>query len=87
MRKLHFRSAAVVLAAAALLSGCGSSDGDSSGPSSATSDVPQRALSSVDGLIAYMNELIGMTSETSSPVVLGDAVLPVDDTATPSPVN
>ena len=86
MQKLPLRSAAVVLAACALLSACGGGGDD--GPASArTTDVPSSAQSSIDGLIAYINELIGQTSDTSSPVLVGDAVLPTSDSALPSPVN
>ena len=86
MHKLQLRSAAVVLAAATLLAACGGSDDDGP-PGARTSEVPQSAQGSVAGLIDYINQLIGMTSETSEPVFVGDAVLPVDDTAAPSPVN
>ena len=48
---------------------------------SATTDIPASALASVDGLIAFMNQLIDNgTNDTSEPIVLGDASLPVDDT-------
>ena len=47
----------------------------------ATSDIPASALASVDGLIAFMNQLIDTgTNDTSEPLLLGDASLPVDDT-------
>lgn len=47
----------------------------------ATTDIPASALASVDGLIAFMNQLIDTgTNDTSEPIVLGDASLPVDDT-------
>ena len=43
--------------------------------------IPASALASVDGLIAFMNQLIDNgTNDTSEPIVLGDASLPVDDT-------
>lgn len=50
-------------------------------PISSTTDIPPSALASVDGLIAFMNQLIDNgTNDTSDPIVLGDASLPVDDT-------
>lgn len=75
MKKLLASAAA---AAVLVLAGCGDSGGVSSAAS--TSDVPASAQASVAGLVAYLNRLIDETSETSEPVVLGDAVLPVDDT-------
>lgn len=76
MKKLLASASAVAVLA---LAGCG----DSSGVESAaapTSDVPASAQASVTGLVAYLNRLIDETNETSEPVLLGDAVLPVDDT-------
>jgi hypothetical protein len=85
MRKLHIAGAAAVLATAAILTGCGGGGGDDSAPTTSNnSGVPETATSSVAGLIAYLGQLIAGTSETSEPVVLGDAALPVDDTAAPS---
>ena len=75
MKKLLASAAA---AAVLVLAGCGDSGGVSS-PAS-TSDVPASAQASVAGLVAYLNRLIDETTETSEPVLLGDAVLPVDDT-------
>ena len=86
MHTLHLRSAAVVLAASALLAACGSGSSDGTAQASST-DVPASAQSSVDGLIAYINQLIGQTSETTEPVVLGHAVLPTSDTTPPAAVN
>lgn len=84
MTKSDLRCAAAVLAAAAFLAACGS-NGDGPAASTSTTDVPASAQSSVSGLIDYINSLIAMTSETSEPVRLGDATLPTDDTALPSP--
>ena len=50
-------------------------------PAPATSDIPASALASVDGLIAFMNQLIDTgTNDTSEPILLGDVSLPVNDT-------
>ncbi|MBG9388650.1 hypothetical protein [Caenimonas aquaedulcis] len=86
MHKLQLRSAAVVLAASALLAGCGGG-GDDAPATARTTDVPGSAQSSVDGLIAYLQELIAQTSETTEPVLVGDAVLPTSDTTEPAAVN
>lgn len=86
MKHLHLAASAVVLAAAALLMGCGSG-GDDAPPVARSTDVPSSAQDSVSGLLAYINELIGMTSSTSEPVLVGDAVLPTSDTTEPAAVN
>jgi hypothetical protein len=68
--------------------GGGGGGGPDAGNADATrSQVPDSAQQSVGGLVAFLKELIGQTSETTVPVVLGDAVLPRDDNAEPAPVN
>ncbi|WP_152682741.1 hypothetical protein [Caenimonas sp. SL110] len=85
------RLALAACAAVVALAGCGSSGGGDDGgvttpPPAPTTDIPQSAQSSVDSLIAYISGLIsGSTNETGSPVLVGDAVLPVSETAEPSP--
>ena len=81
---------ALVMTAALAACGGGSGNGDvgavggsAGGPpgAAATSDIPASALASVDGLIAFMNQLIDTgTNDTSEPIQLGDASLPVADT-------
>ncbi len=77
-----FKPLLASLAIALALSGCWSGDDDDPKPPAASSGVPASATQSTKGLVDYLNELIAtMTNDTSDPVVLGDAVLPVDDTA------
>ena len=80
MKKIH----GIVLtgAAALVLAACGSSDGDSTPvpPPVASTDVPASATRDSAGLLAYLNQLIGASSDTGEPIVVGDAVLPLDDT-------
>ncbi len=77
--------------AVAALAGCGSSNDDGGtvvapAPPAPTTDVPQSAQSSVEGLVAYLKSLIANnTNETGSPVLVGNAVLPTSETAEPSP--
>jgi hypothetical protein len=75
---------AAVIAFSAVLGACGSSGGDdvTANPGS-DSDVPAAAFDSVAGLLAYVNELIAGTNETSEPVRVGEAALPVSDTTEP----
>ena len=83
--------AALAVAVAAGLAACGSGSGgdnnagNGTGTTGPTSDIPLSAQRDTPGLIAYVTSLLGMTSETSEPILVGDAVLPVDDHAEPSP--
>ena len=92
MLKFNLHKPLMVLVLTAGVAACGSGGGSSdfgggtggtpNPPNpSATSDTPASALASVGGLIAFMNQLIDTgTNDTSEPIVLGDASLPVDDT-------
>ena len=92
MFRFNVHTILIALVMTAAVTACsGGSDGDGGvggGPNgtpgqpiSATTDIPVSALASVDGLIAFMNQLIDNgTNDTSEPIVLGDASLPVDDT-------
>ncbi|MBA2674748.1 hypothetical protein [Ramlibacter sp.] len=76
---------AIAAAVAASLAACGSSHDDApAAPPAATTDVPQSAQDSVAGLVAYIKQLIDSSSDTSEPVLVGTAVLPVDNTGEPS---
>jgi hypothetical protein len=80
--------ALTILALAACGGGGGSADsGGAGGAGAAGSQMPGSAQQSASGLVAFLKELIGQTSDTTEPVVLGDAVLPGDDTSAPEPVN
>lgn len=76
----------VLLGAAALgLSACGSSDDNSAPattPTASTSDIPASALASGAALNSYLDgQITSATSDTSEPVVVGDATtVPTDDT-------
>ncbi len=81
----HFLKAVLVGVATTALVACGSNNNDSPsdpGPV-ATTDVPGAALDSVSGLLAYINTLIGSSSDTAEPVLVGTAVLPTSDTTEP----
>lgn len=92
MNQYHLRTAALALCAAALLTACGSGGDDNGGGgtgfASPGSSVPSSALSSIEGLNAYLKNLIAsMTDETSEPVALGDITLPTSETSEPLNVN
>lgn len=79
------------LAALLVVAGCGggggdhgSSAGSGNGSGSTSGSIPASATTSGDSFIAYMKSIIAGSSETSQPVLLGDAVAPVSETATPS---
>ena len=89
MLKFNLHKPLIVLVLTAAVAACGSGGGGSDfgggtgGPPNppATSNIPASALASVDGLIAFMNQLIDTgTNDTSEPILLGDAILPVNDT-------
>ena len=95
MFKFNVKPPLIVLVMTAALAACGGGSGGggadvgggaggapgAAAPAPATSDIPASALASVDGLIAFMNQLIDTgTNDTSEPIRLGDASLPVDDT-------
>ena len=94
MLNIKLSVAALAMVAAAALSACGgdSNDGGNSGSNGASGGsgaggsngasggIPASALASVDGLMAFMADLIAnKTDETSEPIDLGTAELPVDD--------
>ncbi len=86
MFKLNIPTSLVALAVAAAVSACGSGGGGGPTVPVVTTDVPASAQQSVSGLITFINGLIAATSETSEPILIGDAVLPVDDTAEFTPI-
>jgi predicted outer membrane protein len=80
MKKLH--GTALIGVAVLALAACGSSSDDTPPPAppAATTDIPASATASAAGLLEYQNSQINGTSDTAEPVLVGDAVLPVDDT-------
>ena len=87
MLKFNLRTTFIALVMTASVAACGGGGGgdgsDVAAPSSPSlsSDIPASALASVDGLIAFMNNLIDTgTNDTSEPILLGESVLPVSDT-------
>ena len=89
MLKFNLRTTFTALVMTASVAACGSSGThviESSPPStrslpSLLSGIPASALARVDGLIAFMNQLINTgTNDTSEAIRLGESVLPVNDT-------
>ena len=94
MQTHHLRSvvAAAAAAAALMLGACSDGGGGGNGggnttPQARTTDVPDSALASSDGFVAYVLSLLGMTSESGDPVLVGDITAPTDDKAEPVTVN
>jgi hypothetical protein len=93
MRRFQLTGATAFALTILALSACGGGGGggaDAGGAGSAGaagSQMPGSAQRSASGLVAFLKELLGQTSDTTEPVVLGDAVLPGDDTSAPEPVN
>ena len=76
MKKMH--GIVALGAAALLLAGCGSSNDDT--PVVVTTDVPASARQDSAGLLTFVNQQIAASSDTAEPILVGDAVLPLDDT-------
>jgi hypothetical protein len=83
----------LVLATVLAIAGCGGGGGGGGGGiplgggasgSGSTSSVPASAMQSVEAFVAYMKALVASSSETDSPILLGDAVAPVSETAVAS---
>ena len=73
--------ALVMTAGVAACGGGGGGGGSAPGePAASSGGIPASALASVDGLVAFMNQLMDTgTNDTSEPILLGDASLPVDN--------
>ena len=79
MKKMH----AILLlgATSLLLSACSSSHDDAPAPAPvATTDIPASATADAAGLTAFVNAQAATTNDTAEPFLVGDAVLPLDDT-------
>lgn len=72
----------MALVMTAAVAACGGGGSGAAAPSVPTSlsGIPASALDSVDGLIAFITQLIDTgTNDTSEPILLGESVLPVND--------
>ena len=72
-----------------LLTACGGGSNDyaATPPSTVTgTDVPVAATTSSAAVVTFAQDQQAKTSETADPLVLGSAMLAVDDTAEPAPV-
>ena len=79
------RNAASLAASSLLLTACG---GGSSSPAPVAdngTDVPQSAMTSSAGAIAFMKSVVASSSNTAEPLRVGDAVLATSDTDEPDP--
>ena len=84
-----FRPVLGALCAAAMLSACGGGGGDDSPPPTppATVEVPGSASASVDGLIAYLKELVASAADMLEPVDVGAVTPPGSETTEPTTVD
>ena len=79
MKKMH--GIALLGAAVLVLAACGSSSDSNNGPATAaTTEIPSSATGSSAGLSSFAEGQIAATSDSSEPVLVGDASLPLDDT-------
>lgn len=82
MVKLNIRTTCMALVMTAAVAACGGGGSGAAAPSVPTSlsGIPASALDGVDGLIAFITQLIDTgTNDTSEPILLGESVLPVND--------
>ena len=85
-----FRPVLGLLCAAAMLAACGGGGDDSPPPTPtppATVEVPGSASASVDGLIAYLKELVASAADMLEPVDVSAVTLPGSETTEPTPVD
>ena len=69
--------------------GCGGgSNGYSTGAAAtvAGTDVPVTATTDITAVVSFSKQQIAVTSELSDPLVLGNTMLAVDDTAEPASI-
>lgn len=72
-----------------LLTACGGGNNDYAANTPATvsgTDVPVAATTEAAAVVTFAKDQLAKTSESSDPLVLGNAMLAVDDTAEPAPV-
>ncbi len=81
-----FRPVLGVLCAASMIAACGGGD-DAPPPPAATVEVPSSASGSVDGLIAYLKELVASAADMLEPVDVSAVTPPGSETAEPTPVD
>ena len=92
MRKMTGRSwalGAVTSGSLALLAACGGGGGGGGGGGDgggfvAGTEVPVGVQQNVGDVVAFSKKLIANTSDSSEPVVLGDATLATDDAGDPA---
>ncbi len=78
------------LLVAGLLTACGGGSNPPAPPMLPTTvsgtDVPVAATTDASAVVAFAKDQQANTSESSDPLVLGSAMLAVDDTSEPAPV-
>ena len=82
MRTNHSRLMAAAALSAVLLVGCGSNDGDNS----ASNGQPGLAQQTVTDVVAFINNLIAGTSNSSEPIDINSLTLTADTSADPAPL-
>jgi hypothetical protein len=91
---LNVKQCLTALGTVALLTACGGGGGGSTATTPtppgaglvAGTDLPTSVEQSAQGVVDFAKTQLTATSETTEPLVVGDAKLAVDDTAEPSDV-
>ena len=87
MTKMNALASTCLLVGLLTACGGGSNDYASNTPQYvAGTDVPVAATTSASAVVSFAQEQQTKTSDSTDPVVLGNAMLAVDDTAEPAPV-
>ncbi|MGZ5156984.1 MAG: hypothetical protein ACXWJA_11200 [Caldimonas sp.] len=82
---MRIQAPLAALAAAVLVAACGGNDFPATPP--ATSQVPPSASASIDGLIAYLKELVASAADMLEPVDTSMVTAPKDETSEPQKVD
>ena len=88
---LNVKQCLTALGTVALLAACGGGGGSTATTTPGTglvagTDLPSSVEQSTQGVIDFAKTQLAATSDTTEPLVVGDAKLAVDDTAEPSDV-
>lgn len=87
MTKMNALASTCLLVGLLTACGGGSSDYAANTPQYVTgTEVPVAATTSASAVVTFAQDQQTKTSESSDPLVLGNAMLAVDDTAEPAPV-
>lgn len=83
MKLTLLKSAPLVLALSAVLTGCGGSSGTTVAPVVAGTDIPVTATETTAAVVSFANLSVASGSDTDEPILVGEAALASSDTDEP----